>query len=92
MTLRVTWLELFDGSVQLNDPGEALFIDIAMFDIPETIEAAVRNLARNRRVESVSVANYGFILDAARRGQIDGRPVVLADTLARHSTSGADHG
>ena len=57
--------------------GHRVMCNFNMHDIPETIEAAIRQLAR-AGVHYVSVAGDTKTLEAAVRGQINGLPCIIS--------------
>ncbi len=65
------WMEYLAN----KDILEPIFLDVHLYDIPETIERSVRILAERRDVAKVSV--HPSCEDAALRGQIDGRPEIV---------------
>jgi orotidine-5'-phosphate decarboxylase len=68
---------LIDG---LRDAGKKIFLDAKMYDIPETVESAVRAAAA-RGVDFVTVHGDADILKAAVRGRGDSHLKVFAVTV-----------
>ena len=59
------YLELVE---RLADAGKRVFVDLKLFDVPETVASAVRQLSR-RRVDFVTVhANEGMLAAACEAG------------------------
>ena len=75
----------FDLVDELADTGKKLFLDLKLFDIPETVARAVRGL-RERRAQFLTVHYEGRVLEAAVREK--GELGILAVTLL--TSIGAD--
>lgn len=68
----------FDLTTDLADRGKKVFVDLKMFDVPQTVASAVRQL-KDRRVDFVSVHGNDAMLEAAVRERNDTK--VLAVTV-----------
>jgi orotidine-5'-phosphate decarboxylase len=68
----------FELAEELADAGKKLFLDLKLFDIPETVARAVRGL-RERRAQFVTVHYESRVLEAAVREK--GDLGILAVTL-----------
>jgi orotidine-5'-phosphate decarboxylase len=74
------YLELLE---RLADAGKRVFVDLKLFDVPETVASAVRQLSR-RRVDFVTVhANEGMLAAAceARSGELRVLAVTVLTSL-----------
>jgi len=53
----------FDPDIE----GEPIFLDLGLFDIPETIECAVRAILTHPRIIAVSITDLPPMMEAAKR-------------------------
>jgi len=65
---------------ELLDRGKEVFLDLKLYDIPETVKRAVAQVARTR-VRFLTVHAVGSVMRAAREGKGAGGPQLLAVTV-----------
>ena len=57
------------------DTLDRLYLNLNLFDIPDTITAAIRQLTKYKNVIIVSV--HESCQDAAKKGQVNNRPIIV---------------
>lgn len=65
---------------ELLDRGKEVFLDLKLYDIPETVRRAVRQVARTR-VRFLTVHAVGQVMRAAAEGRGPDGPQILAVTV-----------